>query len=384
MSPVPGPVLPDDRSGHGPGHGGRLTIDLGALHSNYRRMTELAAPAECAAAVKADAYGLGLEPVSAALWQAGCRTFFVAHLSEAVRLRAAVGSEAVIYVLNGLLPGLAPRYAAIDARPVLCSPDDIAQWRKFCAGAPAPMAAIMIDTGFNRLGLSAVELGALDTDRSLISGIELALVMSHLACADDPDHELNAIQLKRFAATRPIFSDASFCLSNSGGVMLGKPFQFDMVRTGIALYGGQVRARGANPLAPVVRLDAPVVQIREIDTNDTIGYGASYRFTAPARVALLSIGYGDGLFRGLSATNAKTGGKVYFGAQAAPIVGRISMDITAVDISHIPHENVKRGSWAQIIGPRQSAFELAGDAGTIDYEVFTALGSRYERIYQGL
>ena len=202
MSPVPGPVLPDDSSGHGPGHGGRLTIDLGALRSNYRRMTELAAPAECAAAVKADAYGLGIEPVSAALRQAGCLTFFVAHLSEAARLRAAIGGGAVIYVLNGLHPGLAPRYAAIDARPVLCSLEDIAEWQNCCATEPAPRAAIMIDTGFNRLGLSAVELGALDADRSLISGIELALVMSHLACADEPDHELNAIQLKRFAAAR--------------------------------------------------------------------------------------------------------------------------------------------------------------------------------------
>ncbi len=241
----------------------------------------------------------------------------------------------------------------------------------------------MIDTGFNRLGLSASEMSTLDADRSLVSGFDLALVMSHLACADEPKHDLNAVQLKRFTAARLIFANAKFCLSNSGGVMLGAPYQFDMVRTGTALYGGQVQANAPNPMAPVARLDAPVIQVRDVEAGDTIGYGASYRFDARARVALLSIGYGDGLFRGLSATNARPGGKVYFGDQPAPILGRISMDVTA-DVSRITCENVRRGSWAQIIGPQQSAYDLAGDAGTIDYEVFTGLGSRYERIYQGL
>ena len=375
-------------AGHMHGHGGRLTIDLDALRANYRHMADLAAPAECAAAVKADAYGLGLAPVSQALWRAGCRTFFVAHLSEAGRLRAALGAEAVVYVLNGLLPGLAPHLAAIDARPVLGSLAEIAEWREFRAGAkasmPPPKAAIMIDTGFNRLGLSAGELKALAADPCPMTGIDVALVMSHLACADEPAHELNARQQKRMAAIRATFPGTPFCLSNSGGIVMGAPFRFDMVRAGIALYGGRARAHGPNPMAPVVRLDAAVIQVRKVSAGATIGYGAAYRFKAPARVALLSIGYGDGLFRSLSGTDETPGGKVWFGAHAAPIVGRVSMDITAVDVSHVPQGLVFRGSWAQLIGPRQTAGDLAGDAGTIDYEVFTSLSSRYERIYSGL
>ncbi|VAW14530.1 Alanine racemase [hydrothermal vent metagenome] len=377
MAPAPVP-------GHGHGHGGRLTIDLDALRANYRQMAGLAAPAECAAAVKADAYGLGLKPVSRALWQAGCRTFFVAHLSEAKRLRETLGAGPAVYVLNGLLPGQPPDFAALDARPVLCSGEQIAEWAEFCAQGATPKAAVMIDTGFNRLGLSAGELGALAADRSLAGGIDIALVISHLACADEPAHKLNAAQQKRLTAARKIFPDTQFGLSNSGGIHLGKPFAFDMVRTGIALYGGRAQASGGNPMAPVVRLDAAVIQVRDVPGGETIGYGATYRTKTPARVALLSIGYGDGFFRSLSASDDQPGGKVYFGDHEAKIIGRVSMDITAVDVTDVPHGLVTRGAWAQIIGPQQTAAALADDAGTIDYEVFTSLGSRYERIYSGL
>lgn len=368
------------------GHGGRMRIDLDGLRANYRKLSQLARPAECAAAVKADAYGLGAEPVCRALLEAGCRTFFVAHLSEAAHLRDLFGQRPQIYVLNGLPPGLAPQMADIGARPVLCCLDDIAEWQAFAAGnagADAPPAAIMIDTGFNRLGLSDVDLAALSADPTRLQGFDLALVLTHLACADEPQHPMNAAQAARFETVVAAFPGVPAAVANSGGIFLGARYHADMVRTGISLFGGSAQGEDLNPMRPVVALDVPVIQNRQAAKGETVGYGATYTFDAPARLALLSIGYADGFFRSLSASDAIQGGKVYFDGRPAPIIGRISMDVTAIDVTALPASSATRGTWAEIIGPNQSASKLAKDAGTIDYELFTRLGSRAIRIYSG-
>lgn len=369
------------------GHGGRLTIDLGVLAENYHALANKAGGAECAAAIKGDAYGHGLEPVSKALWAAGCRTFCVAHLSEAKRIRDQLGSEPKIYILNGLLPGLAPQMAALDATPVLSSLDEIAEWKAYClsdAGKAADCkTAFMIDTGFNRLGLSQADLETIAHDEDILQGMKISWVMSHFACADTPGHPLNADQMRRFDQARQLFPEAAFSLANSGAFLGNDASRFDMVRIGLSLYGGAALTGGPNPLRPVARLDVPVLQCRNVKAGETIGYGATYKVDKPTRVALLSVGYADGFMRALSGHNNEPGGLVYFAGQAAPVIGRVSMDIISVDVSHLPRDLADRGSWAEVIGPHQSASTLAKAADTIDYEVFTSFGSRYERIYLG-
>ena len=384
MMSAPAPV--PDKTGFS-GHGGRLTIDLGALVQNYRDLASMAAPATCAAAVKGDAYGHGLEPVAKALLGAGCHSFFVAHISEAQRLRAQLGDDPKIYVLNGLLPGLAPDLAAIGATPVLGSLEEIAEWQAFCRAAgetkSSLITAIMVDTGFNRLGLSAADVAAIAGDKSLIDGLNVSWLMSHFACADDPGHPQNAAQMARFDAARKIFPEARHSMANSGALLGNAATNYDMVRVGLALYGGAALNSGPNTMRAVARLEARVIQCRKVELGETIGYAATYKFNKPGRVALLSVGYADGFLRALSGSNNgkdnRPGGLVFFAGNAAPVIGRVSMDVVAVDVSDLPQDLGCRGSWAEIIGPHQSASNLAKSADTIDYEVFTSFGSRYER-----
>ena len=364
------------------GHGGTLTIDLGALARNYRALAERAAPAETAAAVTGDGYGLGLAPVARALLAAGCRSFFVAHLSEARALRAALGAgEAAIYVLNGLLPGMAPALARIDVRPVLGSLEEIDEWRAFAAGHPAPPAAIQIDTGFTRLGLGKADIAAIRADPGRLAGFETALVMSHLACADEPDHPMNEAQRARFEAALEPFAPARASLANSAGIALGPGYHFGMVRPGIALYGGRAQSTGASAMEPVVRLEVPIIQVREAAAGSDAGYGATYRFATGSRVALVSIGYADGLARAYGAGTGEMRGRLFVAGIACPIVGRVSMDVTAIDVTNVPRGAIGRGATAQVIGPDQGIDDLAKAGGTIGYEVLTRLGLRHTRVY---
>ena len=359
-------------------HGGRLAIDLAALADNYRTLAALAAPAETAAAVKGDGYGLGLSPVAAALRGAGCRTFFVAHLGEAEALRRTCPDpDIAIHVLNGLLPGMAPALAAIGARPVLGSLAEIDEWRAFAAASAAPPAGIQIDTGFTRLGLGEGDLARLAAEPERLSGIAIALVISHLACADDPGHAMNAAQLDRFAGARAVFPDVPASLANSAGIRLGARYHLDMVRPGIALYGARAVLGVANPMRPVVRLEVPIIQVRDASPGATAGYGATYRFHRPSRVALVSIGYADGFLRALGTA----GGRLFVAGHAAPIVGRVSMDVTAIDVTDIPQRHLARGAPVEVIGPHQSIDDLADAAGTIGYELLTRLGLRHTRVY---
>jgi alanine racemase len=366
------------------GHGGRLTIDLAALAANYRALCAMAGAVQVAAAVKGDGYGLGAARVAEALAGAGCATFFVAHLGEGRALRglaALAGCD--IYVLNGLLPGTAAGYGEARVRPVLGSLAEIDDWRSFAAAAAgaAPPAALHIDTGFNRHGLGADELARLIAEPGRLAGIELALVMSHLACADAPDHPMNRAQLARFAEAAGHFPGVPASLANSGGIMLGADYRFDLVRAGIALYGGLAVAGRANPMAAVVGLKVPIVQVRHVAQGEVIGYGATYRFDRPSRVATVSIGYADGLPRALGAASGRPGGRLFVAGLPAPLVGRVSMDLTAIDVGQVPERHLTRGAPVEVLGPNQGVDDLAAAAGTIGYEILTRLGLRHDRVY---
>jgi alanine racemase len=367
----------------GPSETAILTIDLDALAANYRRLRDLAAPAECAAVVKADAYGLGMAQAASALARAGCRTFFVATLGEATALRALL-PDAIIYVFSGLMPQTAELYRAADLRPVLNSAEEVKEWASFCAsrGERLP-CAVHLDSGMNRLGLSADEVDQVAAARDLWQALTLSLVMSHLACADEPNHPKSETQRRTFDKLRAKLPAALASLANSAGILLGRAYTYDLVRPGIALYGGKPSQQGENPFAPVVHLKGRILQIRKVAAGETVGYGATHTLNRASRVAVVSVGYADGFFRSLSHKDGQEGFAAYIGAHAAPILGRVSMDLITIDVSAVPEEVSGRGAWVELIGPNVPAQTLAHHAGTIDYEVLTNLGRRALRRYLG-
>jgi alanine racemase len=372
-------VIADERE-----TGCRLTIDLGALAANWRELAALAAPAECAAVVKADAYGIGTGRAVAALHAAGARTFFVAHPAEARRVRAAA-PDAVIYVLNGLTPGTAPLVAALGARPVLGSLAEIDDWAAFVrTEGGAGEAAVHVDTGMNRLGLgmgAAQEVAARHAAGTL--GFRPALVMSHVACADTPEAPLNARQREAFAAVRGAFPGVPASLANSAATLLGPAWHFDLCRPGIALYGGAAQAGGGRTLRPVVRLEARIVQVRTADAGESVGYGASQHLRRPSRLAVLSLGYADGIPRIAGSADDRPGAEVVIAGRRCPLAGRISMDLMTADVTDLPDGAVARGDWAVVLGDGIGVDDLAHHAGTIGYEILTNLGRRCRRIYLG-
>jgi alanine racemase len=360
-----------------------LTIDLGALAANYRRLCELVAPAECGAVVKADAYGLGMAEAALALARAGCNTFFVATLAEARDLRALL-PRAIIYVFSGLMPGTAEIYRAHELRPVLNSADEIREWAEFCAGRGEKLpCAVHIDSGMNRLGLSAAEVDQVAQMRELWQAFTLALVMSHLACSDEPAHPKNEKQRKLFDKARARLPQAVASLANSAGILLGPDFVYDLVRPGIALYGGQPRREEKNPFQPVVHLLGRILQVRDAAPGETVGYGATRTLQRPTRIAVVSVGYADGFFRALSARDGQEGFIAYAGSHPAPILGRVSMDLITVDVTRVPEDLSRRGAFVELIGPNVPPQVMAHHAGTIDYEVLTNLGRRAFRRYIG-
>lgn len=357
--------------------GGRLTVDLSALRENYREIARRVGPAETAGVVKGDGYGLGLAPVAIALWEAGARHFFVALPGEARALRDTL-PDATIYVLNGLFPGTEALYRALRLHPVLGSGPEIARWAEFCAAAGEALpAAIHVDTGMNRLGLSPAEAVSLAEGRNDL-GFPIALIMSHLACADEPDHPLTARQLEDFRAIAALFPDVKASLANSAGALSGPAFHFDLVRPGIAVYGGRPRADVA-PLRPVVRLDLRIVQIRLVHEGETVGYGAAHTALRQSRVAILSAGYADGIPRLAGASDLRPGAEALIAGHRCPLIGRISMDLLAVDVTDLPEDAVAPGDWATLLGEGLGLDDLARHSHTIDYEILTSLGRRYAR-----
>ena len=361
-----------------------LTINLGALRANWGELNRVSGNAECAGVIKANAYGLGLAEIARALVAEGCRTFFVATLSEARIVRnAAPGVD--IYVLDGLLPGASPHYAGFDLRPCLASLAEVREWAAYCDATGRTLrAAVHIDTGINRLGLSAAELERLaGPERGLLDHFEMSLVMSHLACADEPASPMNPAQLSAFERARAMLPPARASLANSGGTFLGPEYHFDLVRPGIALYGGRAVEGGRNPMQWVVQMQARILQVREVAAGDAIGYGATYRTARPSRIAVLACGYADGFLRALSGPTGKPGPVGYVGEHPVPVVGRVSMDLITVDVTDVPEKLAARGAWVEVMGARTTIDDLTDRAGTIGYELLTRLGQRVLRVYAG-
>ncbi|MEO6340675.1 MAG: alanine racemase [Caulobacteraceae bacterium] len=344
----------------------RLTIDLDALAANYRQLGAAAPGAEVAPVVKANGYGLGATPVARRLWAEGARSFFVARMHEGEDLRAELGRErpASIYVLDGCPPGAADGLVAADLTPVLNSLEQVRAW------PTRTPAALHVDTGMNRLGVSARDLDALP------STLQVDLVMSHLACAEDAANQLNAAQLERFRHAAERFPGARRSLANSAGVFLGEAFHFDMVRPGICLYGGGSLGGPDLRFRAVATLEAPVLQVREIPAGETVGYGAAFTAAEPITVGLVAAGYADGVLRA-----ASPGGYGWAGGVRCPILGRISMDLIALDISRAGGVGV--GTMVELLGPNAPVDDLAASAGSIAYEVLARLTARGRRVYVG-
>ena len=373
LSPLPRPTL--------------LTLDLAALRANAETIrTRVGPDVRVAGVVKADAYGVGSEPVVTALAADGCRDFFVAHVSEGIAVRAVLDAkgygEARIFVLNGLIAGTAPAYAAHRLAPVLGSLAEIADWTAFRSadGSDFP-AALHVDTGMNRHGLSLAEAREFASRRKHVGRAGITLLMSHLACGDEPGHPLNAAQLERFSEIRALFPGVPASLANSAGVFLGDAYHFDLVRPGVALYGGATVSGEASIMRPVVRLEARILQVREVPQGESIGYGARETAQRPSRVAIVSVGYADGFHRIASSADGAPGARGFLHGVSVPLIGRISMDLSAIDVTDAP--SATRGDLIELIGPNVTIQEVAARMGTIDYEVLTSLGRRYERHYIG-
>lgn len=358
----------------------RLEIDLAAIAANWRRVAAETPHGRAAAVVKADGYGCGAVPVGRALYKAGARLFFTAHLSEAVTLRQALPqSDAEIGVFNGLLPGEAETYAAERILPVLNDLGQIAAWAEYCGrvGVPLP-ACVQIDTGMRRLGLPPYEIETLRNSPARLSGFDFRYLLSHMACGDDPAHAMNAAQRDAFTAACSALPKPSggAMLAASSGAFLGPDYAFDWVRPGYALYGGNPVPGRPNPMAPVVRLTARILQTRRIAKGETVGYGASWAAEKPTHIATIALGYADGYLRSLSSR-----GVVHLDGTPIPVVGRVSMDLVTLDISAFP--DASPGMEVEVIGPRHGVDAVAEKAGTIGYEILTGLGARYARIYSG-
>jgi alanine racemase len=351
-----------------------LTIDLRAIVANWRDLCARHPSGPVAAVLKADAYGTGAAEVAPALYAAGCRHFFVALLPEALALRPLLPG-AMIAVLNGLLAGTAAEYAAHAIDPVLGSLDEVDCWAATARRAGHRLAALLhVDTGMARLGLDPAELATLRQDHARLDAIALRYVMTHLVSAERPDDALNRAQLARFDAACRGLPKARRSLANSSGLFLGPAWGSDLARPGAALYGINPTPGRPHPLRGVLRLVAPVLQVRSVQPGETVGYNATWRATRPSRIATVGVGYADGWPRALS-----NRGQACFEGTLLPLAGRVSMDLTTYDVTD--HPGLAVGSWLELIGPGHPIDQVAAEAGMSAYELLTSLGRRYHRVW---
>lgn len=350
-------------------------MDLGAIARNYRFFREKVGATETGATIKADAYGLGADRIAPVLEAEGCRTFFTAYAEGGAALREVLREpDSRIYVYNGVLAGEAPIFLEHGLRPVLNSAEQITVWRDVSAKKETPPpAALHVDTGMNRLGVSPSEAETLAGNGAL-EGVRLSLLMSHLACADDPAHAMNAQQLAAFRKACALFPQAEArSLANSAGTLLGPDYAFDLIRPGIGLYGGAPLLETSPPLASVATVEAPILQVRRLGAGEPVGYGAGFTAERDILTATVALGYADGFLR--------AGGHGGFGVLAGmhcPIVGRVSMDLIVLDVTEA-HNAARVGERVSFLGPDLDA--QAAAAGTISYELLTRLGQRFGRIY---
>jgi len=378
-------------------YGGVLTLDLDALVHNYRLVGAMVAPAQMSAVVKANAYGLGMEKIAPTLYHAGCRLFFVAQMIEAYHLRAHLPQDGEIAILNDIQPSCMAQAADAGFLPVLNSLDSLQQWQDLCQSRPQKLPCfVQLDSGMSRLGLDRGEFDRLAAQPDIFRLADVRAVISHLACADEPEHPHNQTQIQRFKQMLEQLPPTSAALAGSAGIFLSKgsrakgegakglrggdeDFIFDLVRPGLALYGVDPHEDPLTKLRPVVALSARVAQIRRVDAGSLVGYGGSYRASDDMLVATISVGYADGLHRALG-----NKGAAFYQGVRLPMIGRISMDSITLDISALPPGSMQRGALVELIGPHQTISRLAQDADTIAYEILTSLGQRFARLYKEL
>lgn len=353
----------------------RLTIDLGALVANWRLLAQRAGATECAAVVKADAYGTGIASSVPALAKAGCKTFFTAHVGEGLRAKAAA-PEARVFVLNGARPEAMPGIRKAGLRPVLGSLRQIEDWRR---GGGGP-CAVQIDTGMNRMGLTLDEAGGVDESALVALGCDL--ILTHFVSAEDHGDAMNAQQIARFSAIHRRFPNIAASLSNSSGLFLPDCPLFDLARPGYALYGGNPLASGVNPMRGVVTLEAFILSLRDVAAGEGVGYNSTWTAKRPSRLATIGVGYADGYPRSASNTDAREGGHVLVGGVACKLAGRVSMDLIILDVTDAPKSQCCEGAPVTLIGQGLGVDDLAAMAGTNGYEILTRLGQRYDRVLE--
>lgn len=361
----------------------RLTVDLAALTDNWRTMQRLSGRARTGAVVKGDAYGLGIEDCGAALYHAGARDFFVATPAEGAALRP-FAPEARVFVLSGIWHGVEKLILDNDLVPVVASSEQLALFMGLTAEIGPYPCALQVDTGFHRLGLSVDEAMELADDATRPTHFDPVLLVSHLACADDPAHPMNARQCESFRAVAAAFEGVESSLSASAGIRLGADYHFDLTRPGISLYGGQC-AGPESRLAPVATAEARILQVREAKAGETVSYGARAVLSRDSRIAIAAAGYADGYPRGASGAGVRLrahgskGAEGFVRGQRVPLLGRLTMDMAMFDVTDVP--GVRAGDYVELFGPNIAVDSVAEAAGTIGYEVLSGLGLRYERDY---
>lgn len=377
MHDAPKRSSPEDAAISEAAAGAILTIDLGAVRENYRRLKARLGGVRCAGVVKANGYGLGAAQVASALAREGCDIFFVALLAEGVKLRKAIGAGPDIYVLNGLPTGSEPEAVAAGLCAVINSGVQLKAWSAAAraAGRKLP-AAVQVDSGMSRLGMAPAEVEALAGDAGAFDGIDVRYVMSHLACADEPRHPANEQQRQAFERLRAVLPEAPASLANSSGIFLGPSYHYDLARPGAALYGINPTPGEHNPVLPVVSLQAKVAQTRRVEKGAGVGYGHTYHADGPLSLATISFGYADGWLR-------RSASAAWFEEVRLPFLGRVSMDSIILDISALPPGRLREGDLVELLGPSQSVDDAAGHAGTIGYEILASLGPRFHRHYVG-
>ncbi len=364
----------------------RVTVDLGALADNWRDMAKRSGKARASAVVKADAYGMGIEDCGSTLYHTGARDFFVATVAEGVTLRPHA-PEARIFVLSGIWPGQEAQVFNSDLVPVVASEEQLSFWMGLLAERGDHPFALHVDTGFNRLGLPLDDALFLADDVTRPASFDPVLMLSHLACADTPSSPMNKAQLESFRQVSAAFEGIESSLSASAGIFLGPDYHFDLTRPGIALYGGEAVNDMANPMRPVAKAEARILQIREAGEGQTVSYGGTLRLKRASRLAIASVGYADGYHRSLSGSGiplrdmGNGGAYGFINGYEVPVAGRVTMDLTIFDVTDVPANAIRAGDYIELFGPNVPVDEVARAAGTIGYEMLTGLGLRYERQY---
>ncbi len=364
----------------------RLIIRPQAVVENWCRMADLSGKARASAVVKADAYGLGAEDIVPALYDAGCRDFFVAVPDEGMLARQ-VAPDARIFVLAGAWPGTEQQFFDYDLVPVLASDDQVAFWMNAVSQAGDHPCALAVDTGMNRLGLSVDEAAELANDPTRPASFSPVLITSHLACGDAPGHPLNRQQLESFQKVAAEYESIESSLSNSAGIVLGADYHFDLTRPGISLYGGGTGNPEFKPGVAAVTAEARIVQIRNTKAGEGVSYGATFTAERDSRLAVVAAGYADGIHRSLSGSGVplrqavSQGASGFIAGHRVPLVGRITMDLSIFDVTDVPEGAIRTGDYIELFGENVLLDEAAKAAGTIGYELLTSLGNRYQRIY---